>query len=164
MCPEKVYTVLIVEDEDDLREVLETDVAEMGYQTLSAKNGLEGLEKLRFSPVDVVLSDINMPELSGLQFLKAARSQGFYMPFIVLSAYGTRAEAIELMQLGAFDFLEKPCKFEKLKETLKDATEVSRKLLLVREELMNKLGKFGSASEEEAINALALLKAVRGVK
>ncbi|MES2746334.1 MAG: response regulator [Bdellovibrionota bacterium] len=157
-------TVLIVDDERDLLEVLRSDVAEMGYQTLTAENGQEALAMVAQHPIDIILSDINMPKLTGIEFLALLRKKGFQHPFIVLSGYGTREEAIQLLRLGAFDFLAKPTSFEKLKERIGAAAQhvnlVNEAIVLVKERLGLTDIAPGSR-EEEAVYALARISALK---
>jgi len=83
-------TILIVDDEPSTLELLVESVKELGYQALTAKNGKEGLKILEDEKVDVVISDIIMPEMGGLEFLEKARDMGFTNPFALLSGYGEK--------------------------------------------------------------------------
>lgn len=159
----KFATVLIVDDEHDLLEVLRSDVSEMGYQTLTASNGVEALEAVEKNHVDIILSDLNMPRLSGAELLAQLRKKGFQNPFIVLSGYGTRDEAIQLLRLGAFDFLSKPTSFDQLKTCIDAAAKnvqlVNDAALLFKEKIGVEHMEPGSR-QEEAIFALARMRAL----
>jgi len=100
--------VLVVDDEEDIREILGLQIEELGYEWMGASNGLEGLKALEKNPIDVVISDIVMPKMNGIDFLRNCRLNGFELPFIVLTGNGTKKTAMEALRLGAFDFLEKP--------------------------------------------------------
>ena len=118
--------VLIVDDEEDLREILSMYVEELGFTALTADNGESGLATLFTNPVDVVLSDLTMPKLNGIGFLRQARSKGYNLPFLVLTGNGTKATAMDAVRLGAFDFLEKPFLPNHLKSLLDEAMRQSK--------------------------------------
>ncbi len=118
--------ILIVDDEEDLREILSMHVEELGFTALTADNGESGLAALFTNPVDVVLSDLTMPKLNGIGFLRQARSKGYTLPFLVLTGNGTKATAMEAVRLGAFDFLEKPFIPNHLKSLLDEAMRQSK--------------------------------------
>lgn len=118
--------ILIVDDEEDLREILSMHVEELGFTAITADNGESGLAALFSNPVDVVLSDLTMPKLNGIAFLRQARSKGYSLPFLVLTGNGTKATAMEAVRLGAFDFLEKPFVPNHLKSLLDEAMRQSK--------------------------------------
>ncbi|MBC7659993.1 MAG: response regulator [Chitinophagaceae bacterium] len=124
----EVLKVLIVEDDVDLRTALESDVMELGFEVVSAGNGLEALVVFRTTKIDIILSDLNMPKMSGVTLLAELRQLGYYHPFIVLSGYGTREEVIELIRGSAYNFLNKPVLFEDLKVALVAASKYARLL------------------------------------
>ncbi|HYG62889.1 MAG TPA: sigma-54 dependent transcriptional regulator [Thermoanaerobaculia bacterium] len=106
--------ILIVEDRDSLRRLLERALSQEGYEVLSAADGKEGIRLARESPVDLVLTDLMLPEASGLEVLAASRAAQPRVPVVVLTGFGTVGTAVEAMKLGAFDFLEKPVELDDL--------------------------------------------------
>jgi len=159
--------VLVIEDVEALRLATVSDLEEIGYKTVSASNGYEALEKLRLSKVDIVLSDLKMPELSGIQVLKMMRSAGHFQPFIVISGFGTRAELVELLRLGAFDFLEKPVDFEVFKSVVAKAAELTTEQAKSRTELIKTLGiseAHLTPQLEQSVRQIARLKTFRESK
>ncbi len=106
--------ILVVEDRDSLRRLLERALAGEGYEVTAAATGGEGVRALRAAPFDVVLTDLKLPDLSGLEVLAASREAQPRAPVVVLTAYGTVAAAVEAMKLGAHDFLEKPVELDDL--------------------------------------------------
>ncbi|MBI5490478.1 MAG: sigma-54-dependent Fis family transcriptional regulator [Deltaproteobacteria bacterium] len=100
--------VLIVDDDDALRRLARDILAGEAYDLREAADGSAALALLRAQPVDVVVSDLRMPGLDGLELLAAARSLPEPPAVILLTAYGTVPQAVEAMRLGAFDFVEKP--------------------------------------------------------
>lgn len=156
--------VLVVDDDPDLLEIMRSDITEMGYDTISANHGKEAMEIVKATPIHIVLSDLNMPFLSGVQLLRELRRNSFYLPFIVLSSYGSRDEAVELLRLGAYNFLSKPVNYETLQTTLADAAKYVDILNKARDEVKASLGvsdKDINGQLEEAVYALARMKAIR---
>jgi DNA-binding NtrC family response regulator len=100
--------ILLVEDRDSLRRLLARALAEEGYEVAAASGGAEAIRMLGERAFDLVLTDLRLPDLSGLEVLAASRQMQPRVPVVVLTAYGTVGAAVEAMKLGAFDFLEKP--------------------------------------------------------
>jgi len=107
--------ILIVEDRDSLRRMLERALRGEGYEVEAAATGEEGIDRIRGDGrFDLVLTDLKLPGVSGLEVLAAVRAAQPMLPVVVLTAYGTVATAVEAMKLGAHDFLEKPVEIEDL--------------------------------------------------
>jgi two-component system response regulator FlrC len=100
--------VLIVDDDASLRRLALDVLADTGHELLEASDGARALKLLRERPVDVVVSDLRMPELDGLQLLAATRKLPDPPVVVLLTAFGSVPQAVEAMRLGAFDFMEKP--------------------------------------------------------
>ncbi|MFN7262566.1 MAG: response regulator, partial [Pseudobdellovibrionaceae bacterium] len=100
--------ILIVEDEVDLREILASLLEEHADQVLQAGDGVEALEIIKNNRVHAILTDINMPKKTGLQFLAEIRKAGIEIPVVIMSGYGDRVNTIEALRLGALDFFDKP--------------------------------------------------------
>src|ERR1700674_4993712 len=100
--------ILIVEDEARMRRLLELDLTEAGFQTFSAPDAEKGLELLRRERIDLVLTDLRLPGMSGLEFLQAAKRLSGTLPVVVMTAYGTVETAVEAMKAGAGDYVLKP--------------------------------------------------------
>lgn len=112
--------VLLVDDDDSFRELINYQLSEKGYHVLTAKGGLEALDLfIRFKP-DVIISDINMPEMNGLQFLKRVREISKETIFIIMTGGGTVKSAVEAMRMGAWDYIEKPFSLESLERNIED--------------------------------------------
>ncbi|HQR50592.1 MAG TPA: sigma-54 dependent transcriptional regulator [Methylophilaceae bacterium] len=106
--------VLVVDDEAKMQRVLEIMLKRMGHAVASASNGREALQILKSSPVDLIISDLRMPEMSGTELLQALRQQGNEVPVIIMTAYGTIESAVEAMKLGACDYIVRPFDVEAL--------------------------------------------------
>ena len=104
----KQYDVLIVEDDLSLSEALCDTLEIEGYRVMSAKNGIEALSQLQKHTVDLVVSDVQMPVMDGLQLLHNVRQKFDSLPVLLMTAYGTIPRAVEAIQAGANDYLIKP--------------------------------------------------------
>tara|TARA_B110001454_G_C12723310_1_gene436552 strand:- start:34869 stop:35387 length:519 start_codon:yes stop_codon:yes gene_type:complete len=132
--------VLLVDDEVDLLDILKMDMESLGYEALTANNGQEGLEIMKQVKdgtlwVNAVLSDINMPVMNGLVFLRELRTMGLETPFVFFSGYGDKEKTIEALRLGALDFLEKPYDPDMLIATMEKACELGTKMKKIEDEL-----------------------------
>src|SRR6266568_4256793 len=100
--------ILVVDDDPDIREVLKDRLESLGYRVLLAATGAEGLELLEKQNPQVVLLDIEMPAMSGLEVLKEIRKRELDITVVMITAYGTIERAVEAMKEGAYDFIPKP--------------------------------------------------------
>jgi two-component system response regulator HydG len=116
-------TVLVVDDDPGLRESLERTLAREGYRVVVAPDGRAGLERLQAGQVDLVVTDLKMPGLSGLELLRAAKAMAPDVDVIMLTAFGTVEEAVKAMKEGAYDFLTKPFRREQLLKLMDKAIE-----------------------------------------
>ena len=111
--------LLIAEDEIDLSEILVEMLTPYCAQIYTASNGKQALEIYNKNPtIDAILSDINMPIMTGFQFLARLRESGNTIPFVTLTAYGDQENMRESMRLNATDFLTKPFDRKELTETI----------------------------------------------
>ena len=101
-------TILIIEDEAKMRRLLELDLGEDGFTTLSAADAETGLKLLREQPVDIVITDLKLPGMGGLEFLQAAKRLNATLPVVVMTAFGSIETAVEAMKAGAGDYVLKP--------------------------------------------------------
>jgi CheY-like chemotaxis protein len=136
----EVASVLVVEDSADIRRVIVSMIAPIGVNVLEAKTGREGLALLKNQAVDVVLSDLVMPEMSGMMLLHSMLESGVHVPFILISGHADKDSAIQALRLGAFDFLEKPVLEDDLREIVLEALSVS----LEQRQLIGELRRRGS--------------------
>ena len=106
--------VLVVDDEANMRRVLEIMLSRRGFRTLSASDGQDALEQLAETTVDLVVSDLRMPGINGIELLRRLRDAGNPVPLIMITAQGTIESAVEAMRLGACDYLLRPFDIETL--------------------------------------------------
>jgi DNA-binding NtrC family response regulator len=119
-------TILIVEDEAKMRRLLELDLGEAGFETLSAPDAETGIDLLRKDHVQLVLTDLKLPGMSGLEFLQAAKRLYAAMPVIVMTAYGSVETAVEAMKAGASDYVLKPFSLAEMRLVVQKELDVRR--------------------------------------
>src|SRR5262245_48141720 len=100
---------LLVEDEANMVRTLAKILERRGYAVDAAANGVEALERLSVQPYDLVITDLNMPVMDGMQLLREMKTRQLNPATIVLTGHGTIQSAVEAMKLGASDYLIKPC-------------------------------------------------------
>ncbi len=122
---DRKLTILIVDDDESLRRVTEFTLQEEGYDVLTAADGRSGLERFQSAAVDLVLSDVRMPEMDGMDLLPRLKAIAPDVPVIMLTAHGTISSAVEAMKLGAFDYLTKPFSRDQLRASVRKALEVA---------------------------------------
>ena len=116
-------TLLVADDDPGLRESLERTLTREGYRVILASDGNAALERLRAGGIDLVLTDLKMPGLTGIEVLRAARAIAPDVDVILLTAFGTVEEAVKAMKEGAYDFLTKPFQRAQVLRLIRQALE-----------------------------------------
>lgn len=119
-------TILVVDDEPNIIEILEIVLLDDGMEVLKSRSGREALAILREKKVDVVISDIKMPDFSGVELLREAKPVSPETIFIMITAFASTETAIEALQYGAYDYITKPFKMEDLRGIVHRALEKKR--------------------------------------
>ncbi len=135
--------ILIVEDEKNLREGLREALRSPGFRVLTAENGFQAEEIIRERPVDLVISDLKMPGMSGLELLEKVHSFSPSTLFIIMTAYGTVDTAVEAMKQGAYDYLTKPVNLDQLELLIDRALKeraLRRENIYLKEQLQKRYG------------------------
>ncbi len=112
---QKTVSILVVDDDRSLRNMLSFVLSKEGFQVVEAENGLDALKKLKGAKFDLVVSDIRMPDLNGIELLKRIKTHDPDLPVIMITAYAATHDAIEAMKLGAEDYIMKPFNLDELK-------------------------------------------------
>ncbi len=111
--------VLVADDSGVMRKIIIRSLNAVGISdVVEASDGAEGWEQLQANPVDLVLTDWNMPNVSGLEFLRKIRESGSDLPVIMVTTEAEKAKVIEAIQAGVTDYLCKPFESEELREKL----------------------------------------------
>jgi two-component system NtrC family response regulator len=122
----KKPSILVIDDDNSLRRVMEFSLVEAGYTVRTAANGEDGLRLFEQEACDAVVTDITMPGMSGMEVLARIREKDEQLPVIVITAYGTIESAVEAMKKGAFDYITKPFNRDELRMTLEKALTLRR--------------------------------------
>jgi len=117
-------TILIVEDEAKMRRLLELNLGEDGFTTLSAGDAESGLKLLRENTVDLVVTDLKLPGMNGLEFLQTIKRQNAAMPVVVMTAFGSVETAVEAMKAGASDYVLKPFSLGEMRMVIRKELDV----------------------------------------
>lgn len=115
--------ILIIDDERAIRNTLSEILQHEGYKVEVAENGEDGFEKFKKSTFDVVLCDIKMPKMDGLEFLEKSREVNPDVPLIMISGHGNIDTAVEAVKKGAYDYISKPPDLNRLLITIRNATD-----------------------------------------
>lgn len=115
--------IMIVDDEPNVRLVFKTTLESVGYTLAMAEDGLAALSELERSPADVVLLDLHMPGLDGMDTLRRLREAGNDVPVVIITAHGSVPHAVEAMKLGAIDFLSKPLSPDALRRVVAEVLD-----------------------------------------
>lgn len=135
--------ILIIDDEENMLHMLKTILSKEGYEIITARNGIEGLEKIETNRFDTILCDLRMPKMDGLSFLKTVKVKNINSIIIMMSAYGTIDLAVEAMKHGAYDYISKPFKPDEIILTLKKVEERERlrkENILLKKEIKKEFG------------------------
>ncbi|MGI8835467.1 MAG: sigma-54-dependent transcriptional regulator [Pyrinomonadaceae bacterium] len=154
MNEQKAARILIAEDEANLRLVLQKELERLGYRVQVAPDGEAALRKLEESNVDVLLCDINMPRIDGMEVLRRVHERPNPPEVIMLTGQATVETAVEAMKLGAYDYLTKPYHITELDVRVKQAAEKRRLRvdnLRLREQLARQSGLPDIVSVSEAM-------------
>lgn len=135
--------VLIVDDDLSLREFLTIFLRKEGHDIEVAPNGFKALERLDAAPFDVVLTDLRMPRMGGLDLLDAVRERGLAVQVVVMTAYSTTDTALEAMRKGAYDYIVKPFQLAEVKVVIEKCLEKGA-LLAENQQLKKKLAAGGT--------------------
>jgi len=130
-----VLTILVIDDERSILQSMEGILSDEGYQVFLAGNGKEGLEICEKEMPDLVLLDIAMPGMDGMEVLKRLKESLPFIPVIIMTGHGSIDLAVKAIKLGSYDFLEKPLEMDKLLLTVKNAIDFGK---LQRENLLLK--------------------------
>ena len=151
--------ILIIEDEAAIRRVLSKILSEENdtYQVEEAEDGVVGFEKIKNNDYDLVLCDIKMPKMDGVEVLEAVKKIKPEIPMVMISGHGDMETAINTMRLGAFDYISKPPDLNRLLNTVRNALD-KKQLVVENKILKKKVSKnYEMIGESEAINHIKMM-------
>ena len=119
----KADKILVVDDDPGHLTTLQTIIRSWGYEVQTADDGTGAVERVKSGPVDLILMDVRMAEMNGLEALRQIKAYNPAIPVIIMTAYSSVESAVEALKTGAYDYLIKPLDFEVLKLTLERARE-----------------------------------------
>jgi DNA-binding NtrC family response regulator len=157
-------SILLVDDDEIYREILKEEMLSLGYAVTHVASGEKAVEAVTSDSFDVVLLDIKMPGMGGIETLKSIGEISPLSEVIMLTGYGTIDSAISSMKLGAYDYLTKPCKVEKLDAIIQKALEkrnLSQENVILKQELARRDESHGIVGRSEKL--MAVLEAVKKV-
>lgn len=132
--------ILVVDDEDSIREFLEIMLKKEGYEITLAEDGLKAKELIQKKTFDMIISDLQMPNMTGIDLLKYVRQEYPEMLFMMITAFGTTETAVEAMKMGAYDYLTKPFKIDEVRINIANALK-SKNLEFENRSLKKELNK-----------------------
>lgn len=151
--------ILLVEDKDSLREMLKKALGEGGFQVEEARDGIEATQKIRMSRFLLILSDLKIPHVEGLEILRVAKEADPDNCVVYMTAFGSVETAVEAMKMGAYDFLTKPLDIDHLLLLVKRIQGVQQlryENMLLKEEFSKKLGFPRIIGEDPLFQELSL--------
>lgn len=156
-------TILVVDDEVELGRALSKLLTRNGYRVLTAGNGEEGLLVLRQEEVDLVLSDLQMPKMGGLDLLRAGKVISPQTEFVIITGHGTIETAVGAMKTGAYDFIEKPFSTTTTLKVVRKALE-KQQLLAENQELRRRLDEAQGNNQNIIGNSSAMRSTIETAK
>jgi len=140
--PDKIFNILVVDDEESMRELLDVMLSREGYQVTSAGSGRNAISLLEKKDFDLLLCDIRLGDMTGIDVLRASKKKNHNTVVIMISAYASTETAVEAMNEGAYDYVPKPFDNNELKQTIANALElktIEQEKKLIDDELKKQL-------------------------
>lgn len=141
------YKALVIDDDRATLDLLKFQLETEGFQTSVAENGAQGLNFIQENEYDIILTDLNLPDISGIEMVKRSKEQSPNTEIIMITGFGSTEKAIEATKAGAFWYFTKPVEFEELLVLIEKAVERKKQNLEIKE----LRGKLSSRSEYEGI-------------
>lgn len=150
-----IFRILIVDDNKELREILEEYLKDEGHNAQGASNGAEALERHASQPFDLIITDLNMPEISGMELIRKIRKDNIDTEFIIITGYASMDSAIEAVRMGAFDYIVKPFRMEELQVIVKNVHDkvtlkkFNAKLIQTLQSFYNEMDRYRKRMPDE---------------
>ncbi len=150
------FRILVVDDNKELREILEEYLKEEGHDVNGSANGRDALESHRKDPFDLIVTDLNMPEISGMELIRTIRKENPDTEFVIITGYASMDSAVEAVRMGAFDYIVKPFRMEELQVVVKNAREkialkkLNAKLIQTLQSFYDEMEKYRNKKPNES--------------
>ncbi len=151
---EQKSQILVVDDEEQMRAAMEAVLARMGHSVKKCENGKEALEAIEASKPDLIVSDMRMPEMGGMELLAAVRESHPMLPVVMITAYGTIEQAVDVMKNGAFDFVTKPFSAEDLEQVVVRALNPSKRATAKQETKEERKSSIAIVTNDQAFKSV----------
>jgi DNA-binding NtrC family response regulator len=157
---DEAFSILIVDDNREIRTILEEYLKEEGYAADGAAGGKEALAKYRETTYDLVITDLNMPGMTGIELIKEIAREEHITEFIIITGYASLDTAIEAVKAGAFDYLVKPFRIEELKVVIKNARDkimlkkANNQLFAKVKNFYNEISRYRKWLDDEQVSRL----------
>lgn len=149
--------ILVIDDEKPIRNTLQEILEYEDHQVEIASDGFDGLEKAKENKYDIILCDIKMPNMDGIEVLEKLEKVSPDVPVVMISGHGSVETAVEALKKGAYDFIEKPLELNRLLVTIRNALE-KKDLVVETKKLKRKVSKtYDMVGESEAINKIKVM-------
>jgi two-component system, NtrC family, response regulator PilR len=135
------FQILIVDDNNELRKILEESLKHEGTLVVGAGDGKEALERFQEMHFDLIITDLMMPEVTGMELIRTIREQNDMTEFIIITGYASLDSAMDAIKIGAFDYIVKPFRMEELKVVVRNARDKVA-LRKINQELFKKLERY----------------------
>ncbi|NQV14670.1 sigma-54-dependent Fis family transcriptional regulator, partial [bacterium] len=146
--------ILVIDDEKNIRLTLRDILEDDGHHVLEAGSGEDGIDLLQKENVDLVLLDVRLPGMDGIEVLKAIRKQDESLDVIMISGHATVGTAVDALRIGAYDFLEKPLSLARVKLAIRNLSEkqtLSKRSVLIQQSQKDKYRLVGDSPQIETI-------------
>jgi DNA-binding NtrC family response regulator len=147
-------SVLVVEDDPGVRAILTRFLADRGYGVRSAEHGLEALDVLATHPVDLVLSDVHMPQMSGIELLRVVRERDPDAQLVLITGHSSVRDAVEAIKLGAADYVEKPIdplRLGRIVDTVLEKRDLRQRTRILEQRLQGTVAFRGMIARSQAM-------------
>ncbi|HVN96305.1 MAG TPA: response regulator [Syntrophorhabdaceae bacterium] len=150
------FRILVVDDSRELREILEEYLRGEGDVVEGAQNGREALDKHKERFYDLIITDLNMPEMTGMDLIKTVKGENEITEFIIVTGYASMDTAVEAVKIGAFDYIVKPFRMEELRVVVRNARDkvklkkLNARLLETLKGFYNEIGRYRPRTQDNA--------------
>ncbi len=152
--------LLVVEDDEAMRDLLVEELSEAGFQVTAARNGREGIDRVRREPIDLVITDLRMPDLDGFDLIRDVKATPRSPHIVMITAFGSIETAIKAVKLGAYDYITKPFEMEELVLVADKALEersLRRQVARLQREVEGKFGIDNIVARSQAMREILTL-------